>query len=76
MGDPGAGRDRLVRRTYPPDRRRPVLEELAYLRLLHGWRARSRYVGGYVFTGADYAQKRRRTGLRAQLRYLWSKLRA
>ncbi len=68
--------DRLVDRAYLSPRRRPVIEELAYLRLMHGWRDRTMYVRGYFSTDAEYSRRNRRSGFIAQSRYLWSKLRS
>lgn len=68
--------DRLVDAAYLSPYRRPWLEELAYLRLLKGWRSRFRYVRGYLATDAEYAEQHSRSGLVAQVRYLGSKLRA
>lgn len=76
MSTPVGPRDRLVERAYLADRRRPVVEELAYLRLMRGWRDRFDYVRGYFATDPDYARQNQRSGLRAQTRYLWSRLRS
>ena len=69
-------RDRLVDRAYLGAGRRPVAEELAYLRLMQGWGTRWRYVRGYLATDPEYAQQHGRRGLRAQGRYLADKLRS
>jgi len=69
-------RDRLVDRAYLSPFRRPVVEELAYLRLLASWRERWRYASGYLATDADYASQHRRSGVGAQARYVVSKLRS
>ena len=68
-------RDRLVEGAYLSDRRARVRMELAYLRLLRGWRTRWRYVVGYFKTDSDYVQQHRRSGVRAQSRYVLAKLR-
>ena len=69
-------RDRLVDLAYLSPVRRPVTEELAYLRLLDGWGARWRYARGHFSIGADYASQHGRSGARAQAKYLISKLRS
>jgi hypothetical protein len=69
-------RDRLVDRAYLAPFRRPLAEELAYLRLLAGWRNRWRYARGYFATDPDYASQHGRSGARAQARYLVSKFRS
>ena len=69
-------RDRLVDWAYLRPVRRPWVEELAYLRLLGGWRSRSRYAGGYFAPSADYAEQHGRGSVFAQARYVLSKLRA
>jgi hypothetical protein len=76
MRRPTRRRDRLVDRAYLSASRRPVTEELAYLRLLAGWRNRWRYVRGYLATDPDYAVQHGRSGVRAQARYVVSKLRS
>ena len=67
-------RDRLVERAYLAAQRRPVVEELAYLRLMHGWRDRIRYVGGYLTPDSDYIEQYGRAGPLAQVKYLASKV--
>ncbi len=47
IGRPYQRRDLLVDRAYLGDTRRPLVEELAYLRLMTGWRDRWRYLHGY-----------------------------
>lgn len=76
MRRPTRRRDRLVDRSYLGVVRRPVTEELAYLRLLDGWGNRWRYARGYFATDPDYASQHGRSGLRAQARYVVSKLRS
>ncbi len=76
MRQPYTGRDRLVDHAYLSPRRRAATEELAYLRLLSGWRNRALYLRGYFATGPDYAARRRRSGPIAQGRYLWSRIRS
>ena len=71
-----ARRDRFVERAYLGPHRHPVWEELAYLRLMNGWSDRIRYLSGYLATGEDYARRRHRSGIVAQIRYLWSRIRA
>jgi hypothetical protein len=73
---PTQRRDQLVDRAYLSEHRRPLTEELAFLRLLNGWRNRWKYMRGYFSTDADYAEHRQRSGLYAQSRYLWSRLRS
>jgi hypothetical protein len=65
----------LVDRAYLSPRRRPAAEEAAYLVLLPGWRSRAAYLSGYFTTDPDYAERKKRSGLVAQVRYLWSRLR-
>jgi Uncharacterised nucleotidyltransferase len=76
MRSPIHRRDRLVDRAYLSRFRRPVVEELAYLRLLPGWQHRWRYLRGYLATDPDYARQHGRSGVRAQVRYVLSKLRS
>ena len=76
MRRPMGRRDRLVERAYLGRSRRPVTEELAYLRLLPGWGHRWRYATGYFAVGPDYAAQHGRSGVRAQMRYVASKLRS
>ena len=76
MRRPNLHRDRLVDRAYLSAARRPLTEEIAYLRLLVGWRNRWRYVRGYLATDYDYAVQHGRSGAFAQARYLVSKLRS
>ena len=73
---PIRSRDRLVEKAYLSDRRRPLIEELAYLRVLDDWQKRVRYNRGYLATDADYAKRHHRNGPAAQLKYLWSKMRS
>ena len=75
MRRPIRRRDRLVERAYLGTYRRPALVELAYLRLLKGWRNRWDYVRGYFKTEPDYTEQHGRSGMRAQARYVMSKLR-
>jgi hypothetical protein len=76
MRRPIRRRDRLVDRAYLSVIRRPLMEELAYLRLLRGWRHRFRYLCGYFTVGRDYAAQHGRKGFRAQARYVIAKLRS
>lgn len=69
-------RDRLVEHAYLSEERRPAFEELAYLRVMRGWRNRGLYLRGYFSTDADYAKRNLRSGFVAQSRYLWSRLRS
>lgn len=69
-------RDRLVDRAYLGAARRPVVEELAYVRLLPRWGDRWRYVSGYFATDAAYTEQHGRAGLRAQIGYVVKKLRS
>lgn len=73
MERPARRTDRLVDRAYLSSRRRPVVEELAYLRRLPGWRARARYLTGYFVIDEDVSGGAR-VGLGARARYLWSRL--
>jgi hypothetical protein len=68
-------RDRWVEAAYLGEARRPILEELAHLRLLPSWTDRWRYVSGYLGTEPDYALQHGRSGRRAQLKYLVDKVR-
>ncbi len=70
------GRPLLIDRAYLSEQRRPVLEEIAFIRAIGGSRMRSRYVAGYLFPDPEYAQRRQRFGVRAQARYLWSRIRS
>ena len=76
MRRPIRHRDPLVDRAYLSSVRRPVVEELAYLRLLDGWRARWHYATGYLSIGPEYASQHGRSGWRAQWSYLVDKLRS
>lgn len=76
MARPLHRRDRLVERAYLGARRRPVTEELAYLRLLPNMRDRLDYITGYLTTDPDYAAQHGRRGVRSQARYLWERLRS
>jgi hypothetical protein len=76
MLQPIRHRDRLVDRAYLSPVRRPMTEELAYLRLLPDWRDRWRYTRGYFATDPEYARQHGRSGVRAQARYVVSKLRS
>jgi hypothetical protein len=76
MRRPTRRRDVLVDRAYLGAVRRPAMEELAYLRLFADWPNRWRYVRGYFAFGSDYAAQHGRSGLRAQARYVLSKLRS
>jgi hypothetical protein len=67
-------RDRLVEQAYLRDVRSPILMELAYLRLMKGWRRRWDYLRGYFTTDVEYASQHGRSGFRAQARYVLSKL--
>jgi hypothetical protein len=75
MRRPIRSRYRLVDRAYLSPSRRPVTEELAYLRVLPSWTDRWRYATGYLSTDADYEAQHGRSGALAQLRYVLSKLR-
>ena len=70
------GDDRLTGWAYLSPARRPAIEELAYLRLMRGWRNRYDYVRGYFTTDADYSARRHRSGLVDQSKYLLSRLRS
>ena len=76
MRRPIRHRDRLVDRAYLGEGRRPVVEELAHLRLLPSWKERLTYTSGYFSTDSDYAAQHGRSGFRAQARYVISKLRS
>jgi hypothetical protein len=67
-------RSRLVDAAYLSSRRRPVLEELAYLRLLSGWGARRRYLAGYFVIDDHVGGSGQRVSLRERARYLWSRV--
>jgi hypothetical protein len=75
MRRPTRRRDRFVEAAYLSDVPRPALRELAYLRVMKGWRARWRYTTGYFKTDADYVALYGRSGPRAQWKYVRSKLR-
>jgi len=76
MRRPTHGRDRLVDRAYLSDGRRPLAEEVAYLRLLPRWRDRWAYTRGYFAFGPESEAPRRRSGPRERARYLLAKLRS
>ena len=76
MSGPVRRRDRLVDRAYLSAARRPVIEELAYLRLMDRWMDRFGYVGGYFATDRQYVDQHGRSGWFAQARYVMAKLRA
>jgi hypothetical protein len=76
MRRPTRRRDRLVEMAYLGEVRRPLLMELAYVRLLKGWRNRWRYAIGYFMTDPDYAAQHGRSGAKAQARYALAKLRS
>ena len=57
-----------VEKAYALERRHPVLEELAYLRVLKHWRPRIRYIKGYFVAGDEYERRRGRAGVRSQTR--------
>ncbi len=69
-------RDRLVDLAYLSPIRRPVIEELAYLRRMDRWTDRARYVRGYFRTDHAYVDQHRRSGPLAQARYVMAKLRS
>jgi hypothetical protein len=73
---PPVRRSWLVDRAYLGERRRPITEELAHLRHLPGTRDRASYVWGLLAPGAEYRAAQGRRGVRAQLRYLWGRLRS
>lgn len=75
MRRPTRHRDRLVDWAYLSTLRRPLLEEVAYLRLMAGWGDRATYLRGYFSAGSEYEAQNRRDGLREQSRYLLSRLR-
>ena len=75
MRAPIRRRDRLIDLAYATPRRRAVVEELAYLRVLDGFEDRWRYLRGYFSTDTAYAAQRGRSGVRAQLKYVLRKLR-
>jgi hypothetical protein len=66
-------RDRLVERAYLSTGRRPLTEELAYLRLLPSWRHRRRYLSGYLVIDQDPSGSGG-VNLRDRVRYLWSRV--
>lgn len=73
---PRRHRNLLVDRAYLAPRRRPVSEEIAYLQLMPTWRDRGRYLRGYFATDPEYAERKHRSGVVAQTRYLWARLRS
>lgn len=66
----------LVDRAYLSGRHRPVLQELAYLRLMRSWKDRMLYLDGHIRVGSAYAAEHDRHGLPGILGHLWSKLRS
>jgi hypothetical protein len=75
MRRPITRRDRLVDRAYLAPVRRPVIEELAYLRLLEGVRDRGRYVLGHLTPVHEEAAGPARSALE-RAKYVVSKLRS
>jgi hypothetical protein len=73
---PAVRRSWLVDRAYLGERRRPLSEELAHLRHLPDNRDRATYLWGLVAPGAEYRAVKGRRSVRAQLRYLWQRLRS
>lgn len=71
-----AHHDRLIERAYLSERRRPMHEELAYLRLIPSWTDRYLYLRGHFATGSEYEQKKGREGVAAQMRYLLARIRS
>ena len=76
LATPRRSNDRLVDRTYGDDRRHPIGEEIAYLRLMAGTRDRLAYLWGYVAVGDEYRAQKSRRGLRAQTTYLARRIRS
>ncbi len=74
MRRPNHHRDRLVDRAYLSRWRRPIVEELAYLRLLGSTRDRYTYLRGHLAPIPDGTNPGP-AGLRAQLKYVLAKLR-
>jgi hypothetical protein len=72
--DERAPQSRLIRWAHLSDRRRPVLEEVAYGRSMPSWSERRRYVAGYFSVDEDYAAQTGRAGASSQLRYLLERL--
>jgi hypothetical protein len=68
--EPIRSRDRLLDRAYGDAVRHPVLEELAYLRVMPNWRDRWGQVSGYLRTNDLYVRQHHRSSGWAQLRYL------
>ncbi len=73
---PCAKPDRLLVAAYNGETRRPVLEELAYIRLAGGPVDKVRYLSGYFRTDAAYRERFQRGGLWSQARYLASRVRS
>lgn len=69
-------RNLLVDRAYLGPHRRPLSEEAAYIWLLPRWRDRGLYLRGYFATDPDYAERKQRSGVVAQARYLWARVRS
>jgi hypothetical protein len=75
MASPVRRRDPLVDLAYLGPRRRPALEELAYLRLLPAWSDRWRYVRGHLVARGDPNEPNGRRSAWAHARYVAGKLR-
>ena len=71
-----AHQDRLIERAYLSERRRPMHEELAFLRLIPTWADRYLYIRGHFATGPEYARRKDREGIAEQVRYLFSRIRS
>lgn len=72
---PAGSRDRLIDAAYRGQRRHPVLEEWAHLRLMPSWTDRTAYLRGLILPGAKFARESGRHGRGAQARHLLSRLR-
>jgi hypothetical protein len=76
MRRPIRHRDHLLDRAYLGEHRRPIAQEVAFLRLLSGRGNRLRYLRGYFTTSPEYVARYGRSGAVAQARYVLAKLRS
>lgn len=70
MNAPVKKRVWLLAHAYRSDRRRPVVEELAYLQVMPTWRDRVAYLYGHLYIERGPGSG----GLWKRVRYLWSRL--
>lgn len=76
MTRPTRSNSMLLDRAYLSGRHRPLLQELAYLKLMDSWTARALYLDGHLRVGPAFAAAHDRHGIRRALHHLWSKSRS